>query len=113
MGLLREILNGERGIRTPGALRLNGFQDRRDRPLCHLSSIIVLLNTACFIYGPGGDRTHDQAIMSRLLWPLSYRPFDKNIFYLIYSAFLQEFFLKFYYIFLDSYIFLCLIILLC
>ena len=28
---------GERGIRTPGASQLNGFQDRRDRPLCHLS----------------------------------------------------------------------------
>ena len=28
---------GEGGIRTPGALRLSGFQDRRDRPLCHLS----------------------------------------------------------------------------
>ena len=29
---------GEGGIRTPGALRLSGFQDRRDRPLCHLSA---------------------------------------------------------------------------
>ena len=29
---------GERGIRTPGASQLNGFQDRRNRPLCHLSS---------------------------------------------------------------------------
>jgi hypothetical protein len=28
---------GERGIRTPGNLRFNGFQDRRIRPLCHLS----------------------------------------------------------------------------
>ena len=28
---------GERGIRTPGPLRVNGFQDRRDRPLRHLS----------------------------------------------------------------------------
>ena len=28
---------GERGIRTPGGLTLNGFQDRRDRPLCHFS----------------------------------------------------------------------------
>jgi hypothetical protein len=28
---------GERGIRTPGGLTLNGFQDRRNRPLCHLS----------------------------------------------------------------------------
>ena len=29
---------GERGIRTPGASQHNGFQDRRNRPLCHLSS---------------------------------------------------------------------------
>ena len=25
------------GIRTPGTSRYNGFQDRRDRPLCHSS----------------------------------------------------------------------------
>jgi hypothetical protein len=29
---------GERGIRTPGTFRLNGFQDHRIRPLCHLSA---------------------------------------------------------------------------
>jgi hypothetical protein len=29
--------SGERGIRTPGGVTLNGFQDRRIRPLCHLS----------------------------------------------------------------------------
>ena len=29
--------SGERGIRTPGPLTVNGFQDRRIRPLCHLS----------------------------------------------------------------------------
>ena len=29
--------SGERGIRTPGGFHLNGFQDRRIRPLCHLS----------------------------------------------------------------------------
>ncbi len=28
---------GEIGIRTLGASQLNGFQDRRNRPLCHLS----------------------------------------------------------------------------
>ncbi len=28
----------EKGIRTPGGLTLNGFQDRRNRPLCHLSN---------------------------------------------------------------------------
>ncbi len=32
------IFGGERGIRTPGASQLNGFQDRRNRPLCHLSN---------------------------------------------------------------------------
>jgi hypothetical protein len=31
------IICGERGIRTPGPLTVNGFQDRRIRPLCHLS----------------------------------------------------------------------------
>ncbi len=30
-------ISGERGIRTPGGITLNGFQDRRNRPLCHLS----------------------------------------------------------------------------
>ena len=28
---------GERGIRTPGPVTVNGFQDRRFRPLSHLS----------------------------------------------------------------------------
>ena len=28
---------GEIGIRTPGTSQFNGFQDRRNRPLCHLS----------------------------------------------------------------------------
>ena len=31
------LLGGERGIRTPGTSQYNGFQDRRNRPLCHLS----------------------------------------------------------------------------
>ena len=30
-------IGGEGGIRTPGPLRVNGFQDRRYRPLSHLS----------------------------------------------------------------------------
>ncbi len=33
--------SGERGIRTPGGVTLNGFQDRRNRPLCHLSAAKV------------------------------------------------------------------------
>jgi hypothetical protein len=32
------MLGGEGGIRTPEPLRANGFQDRRIRPLCHLSA---------------------------------------------------------------------------
>lgn len=31
------FLSGEGGIRTPGPVTVNGFQDRRNRPLCHLS----------------------------------------------------------------------------
>lgn len=29
---------GERGIRTPGPVTVNGFQDHRIRPLCHFTS---------------------------------------------------------------------------
>ena len=34
---------GDRGIRTPEAFRLNGFQDRRYRPLSHISAAKVQL----------------------------------------------------------------------
>ena len=36
---------GDRGIRTPEAFRLNGFQDRRYRPLSHISAAKVQLFT--------------------------------------------------------------------
>jgi hypothetical protein len=36
---------GERGIRTPGTSQFNGFQDRRNRPLCHLSLQKKILRT--------------------------------------------------------------------
>ena len=32
---------GERGIRTPGASQHGGFQDRCNRPLYHLSIVII------------------------------------------------------------------------
>ena len=34
---LQEKFGGETGIRTLGRFPFNGFQDRRNRPLCHLS----------------------------------------------------------------------------
>ena len=34
-------ISGERGIRTPGTSQYNGFQDRRNRPLCHLSKTLI------------------------------------------------------------------------
>ncbi len=48
------VFSGERGIRTPGPLTVNGFQDRRNRPLCHLSGaffkssakVVIFLNYA-------------------------------------------------------------------
>ena len=33
------LVCGKRGIRTPGPVKVNGFQDRRDRPLRHLSFV--------------------------------------------------------------------------
>ena len=35
--LIYTLYCGETGIRTPGTSQFNGFQDRRNRPLCHLS----------------------------------------------------------------------------
>ena len=35
------MFRGEGGIRTPGPVTVNGFQDRRIRPLCHLSATNV------------------------------------------------------------------------
>ncbi len=32
---------GERGIRTPGPITVNSFQDCRNRPLCHLSEVKI------------------------------------------------------------------------
>ena len=43
------LSSGETGIRTPGTSRYNGFQDRRNRPLCHLSK--TLLRVALFFKG--------------------------------------------------------------
>ncbi len=35
-----QFVCGEGGIRTPGAFQLNSFQDCRNRPLYHLSSVL-------------------------------------------------------------------------
>ena len=50
-GLL-DRLGGERGIRTPGPVTVNGFQDRRNRPLCHLSGseINAYLFASCIAF---------------------------------------------------------------
>lgn len=48
-GLLDEVpLSGERGIRTPGPVTVNGFQDRRIRPLCHLSGCKITVWSLIF-----------------------------------------------------------------
>ena len=44
-GILDEDpLSGERGIRTPGGVTLNGFRDRPVRPLRHLSIFSVQIS---------------------------------------------------------------------
>ena len=37
------FFGAERGIRTPGNSRFNGFQDRRNRPLYHLCSYLTFI----------------------------------------------------------------------
>jgi hypothetical protein len=37
INLLQLYISRGRGIRTPGPVTVNGFQDRRIRPLCHPS----------------------------------------------------------------------------
>ena len=44
-------VGGERGIRTPGGVTLNSFQDCRNRPLCHLSAAKVIQASA-FLQDP-------------------------------------------------------------
>ena len=39
--MIYNLFSGERGIRTPGTSQYNGFQDRRNRPLCHLSKPLI------------------------------------------------------------------------
>ena len=41
------LTSGETGIRTPGSVTFNGFQDRRNRPLCHLSKTTWLSSAFC------------------------------------------------------------------
>src|SRR3546814_7627275 len=45
------FFSGEGGIRTPGGLTLNGFQDRRIRPLCHLSWLLALKRVCGLLVG--------------------------------------------------------------
>ena len=48
--LLADFKCGERGIRTPGASQHDGFQDRCNRPLYHLSyskELLLLFKSEC------------------------------------------------------------------
>ena len=55
-GCVQFRFGGEIGIRTPGCFHINGFQDRRFRPLSHLSilncfsAIFYLKILCCIIY---------------------------------------------------------------
>lgn len=75
------IRNGEGGIRTPGRLPFNGFQDRRFRPLSHLSRRgVILAAVAVGVYG--GDRAElnqpdsQDANRSRSVFRISLYLFD-------------------------------------
>ena len=42
---LSGLFSGERGIRTPGGVTLNSFQDCRIRPLCHFSNAVANIHS--------------------------------------------------------------------
>jgi hypothetical protein len=44
---LKKRFCGERGIRTPGPVTVNSFQDCRNRPLCHFSRKSGLTYCGC------------------------------------------------------------------
>ena len=46
------LFSGEGGIRTPGSSQINGFQDRRNRPLCHLSFRFGIANIGTISFYP-------------------------------------------------------------
>ena len=48
--LLPVSVGGRRGIRTPGGFHLNGFQDRRDRPLRHPSVSVALKGSRFLLF---------------------------------------------------------------
>ena len=50
-------LCGRRGIRTPGSVKINGFQDRRNRPLCHPSLLVTTCCDPLLVCGKEGIRT--------------------------------------------------------
>ena len=88
------ITSGERGIRTPGGVTLNGFQDRRIRPLCHLSGrkIKRYSQTAKFFKGiivPLSKYTqlkHLRAV-NKYLWKYRWRFFLGIIFIILSNYF--------------------------
>lgn len=58
------MAGGARGIRTPGGVTLNGFQDRRIQPLCHRSGKIMKQpRHGCG--GDGGEKKTPRSLRSR------------------------------------------------
>lgn len=70
-----ESCGRERGIRTPGGVTLNGFQDRRFRPLSHLP--IYQKNIYLFVTIYGGDtriRTEESKLCRLMPYHLAMSP---------------------------------------
>ena len=87
---------GERGIRTPGASQLNGFQDRRNRPLCHLSFVGMRLSHERRLSASLGrprfllyPRSHE--LLGCFLEVIFSNRVQKYCFFFKYTNFLQKF----------------------
>ncbi len=71
---MKDFSSGEQGIRTPEPVTVNGFQDRRIRPLCQLSAAKVQI----FSFMQNFISNFQYASKSR--FKITYRPTYKDLF---------------------------------
>ena len=86
--LLADFKSGERGIRTPGTSRYDGFQDRCNRPLYHLSKFSLDDYSLVFLSGCKGTTIF---LFYQIFCELFFKNLKKNADFLILHCFSSTF----------------------
>ena len=74
---------GERGIRTPGTSRYDGFQDRCNRPLYHLSKFSLDDYSLVFLSGCKGTTI---SWSHQIFWRLFFNFLQKSAIFSVFEA---------------------------